>query len=515
MKNLISENVSIENGIENLIYNNINACLKLKDLIFSSFGPFGKKKMLFNKERKLTLTSETSTIFESLKFIHPSSKLITSYIFYQDKEFGDGSGLLFLLSCEILEKSLYLIKKGFFTYQLINCLKNIEKISLKILEQLAIYKIKDASNFNTISSILSVSFFPLIQEQSYFISPQVAYACIKIINEKNFKLSYDNIRVVKILGGDIKDTKTIAGSVLLKDSENNIKNIEHAKIVIFISNFDFLEVETKKKMRINKWEDILELEKIETRALEKKVYMLRNKGINLVIASSFSEKSIYFLNKHQIMAIKINSKFDLQRIAKTTNSIVLTKFKVPDDDEIGYCKKVYVKSLETQKITIFQQNFDQCELCTILLRGNTNVILNNLEKCVFKGISLFKSIMRDERFVPGNGLTEYEIFLKLLEYSNKSINSEVFITYSECFKNIHKYLINLQKDLRRELTFESYFTYRENVNLHSQNQTLKKFPYQKSVKIWDHYSTKYWSIKNAFECSSIILMIDQVIMSKE
>jgi len=371
------------------------------------------------------------------------------------------------------------------------------------------------TNFNTISSIFSVSFFPLLQEQSYYISPQVAYACIKIFNDSDFKLFYDNIRVVKILGGNVNDTKTIAGSVILKDSENNIKNIENAKIVIFISNFDFEEIETKNTIQINKTTDILEMEKLEINALQKKILMLKSKGINLVIASKFSDKSLYFLNKYQIMAIKISSKFDLQRIAKTTNSVVLTKFKIPDLNEIGFCKKVYVKSLETQKLTIFQQDFDYCELCTIILRGSTNVILNNLEKCVFKGISLFKTIMRDERFVPGSGVTEYKIYSKLLEYSKRLVESEIFITYSEIFKSIHRYFISSQKILDHDLKLNSNLYYNKNKIIDFENLNKEEFLIEKSQKIWDHYSTKYWSIKNAFECSSIILMIDQVIMSKE
>ncbi len=67
------------------------------------------------------------------------------------------------------------------------------------------------------------------------LAPFVAEACMAVMPNKPKKadINIDSVRVCKLLGGTISDTKVVNGFVLQRDSEGVIKRQEKAKIAVF------------------------------------------------------------------------------------------------------------------------------------------------------------------------------------------------------------------------------------------------------------------------------------------
>jgi T-complex protein 1 subunit theta len=60
--------------------------------------------------------------------------------------------------------------------------------------------------------------------------------------------------------------------------------------------------------------------------LEKQIKAIAETGVKVVVAGGkFGEMALHFLNKYSIMAVRLLSKFDLRRVAKTVNGTVLPK----------------------------------------------------------------------------------------------------------------------------------------------------------------------------------------------
>ncbi|CAI9277923.1 unnamed protein product [Lactuca saligna] len=53
---------------------------------------------------------------------------------------------------------------------------------------------------------------------------------------------------------------------------------------------------------------------------------------------------------------------------------------------------------------------------TVLLRGSTNSILDDLERAVDDGVNIYKALCKDSRIVPGATATEIELARKLKEF---------------------------------------------------------------------------------------------------
>jgi T-complex protein 1 subunit theta len=505
-------------GIDEVILKNIEVVFQLRETILTSFGPDGLNKLISNESGKILITSSTVEILKNLNFSHPILKLLLFFCTNQESDQGDSSGFVIIFGSELLKIAYELLQDGFHISDLINCLDKSKEVFLRFLETLANFKLVDVNNLKAIASILSLTMGSASQEIGNYIAPQIAYACIKTLssNKKNF--SADDIRVVKVLGGTFDQIKTISGSIILRDTEGTIKMIRKANVVIFVNKFDISSPETKNSILFKSAEEILSYKTNENFLIEQIVKELFENQINCVIANGFSELALFFMEKYKIMALKIQSRFDVKRIAKTCGAIVIGKIRKPTFDEIGKCDLISVRTFGTQKITLFQQENFHTKIFTIILRASSTNILDYLEKIVYRSISIFKMIVRDNRFVSGGGSSEIELYRKIKNFSFfkfSRVKKFIIQKFANAFEIIPRVLIeNSGHDVHQILSMlhlaHSKGKEWEGIDIH--------FPCTLNAKvngIWDSFVSKYYAIKNAFDVSIIILTVDHLIMAKK
>nr|UXY87158.1 chaperonin-containing-TCP1 theta subunit [Cryptomonas sp.] len=515
---ILQEGAKILTGLEQVLFKNIKACSLLKKLISSSFGPDGLNKVLIQKTGKTIVTSDTVTILDNLEHIHPSAKIIALSSLAQEQESGDSAGFVILLATELLNKSYDLIKQGFSISKIIESFEEAQDISLDILETLAEHKVVDISDIKMVASLLSlfVDFgHPGLQ---CYLAPQIAYACVKSAFPEIKKFSPDNVRVIKILGGNFDQTKTIMGTVVIKDSEGAIKLVNKAIIAIFVCDFGISLPETKSSIMFKSAKEILCYNDDESYNIEEKIKKMSKIGVNVIVSTGFCDVSLFYLNKYKIMAIKIQSRFDLRRIARTCNSIILAKFKIPLMNELGKCDMVSVRAFGLQRVIVFQQEYSQNKIFTIIARSNSTIMLDNIERTVHRTTSVFKLLTRDSRFLPGAGACEIEICRRLTSFASKNYSGYkqyIIKKFAESFEIIPCTLIeNNDQPINKTLSAlhrrHADGNYFEGININKSS-----FVNVKEAGIWDSYTSKYWAIKHAIEASLTVLTTSQIIMAKK
>jgi T-complex protein 1 subunit theta len=85
-------------------------------------------------------------------------------------------------------------------------------------------------------------------------------------------------------------------------------------------------------------EDLLNYNRSEEKKMEEMIAGIADCGAQVVIAhGSISEMAMHFLDKHGLMVLKIQSKFDLRRICGALGATAVVRLGPATPEEMGEC----------------------------------------------------------------------------------------------------------------------------------------------------------------------------------
>ena len=368
-------------------------------------------KMVINHLDKLFVTSDAATIIRESDINHPAAKMIAQAARMQEQECGDGSNLVISLAGELMAQAQSLLTMGLHPSEILIGYEKASKKAYELLEKQTCYTLKDARNHDEVvrcmkSSIASKQYgledllSKLITDAAQFAMPRGGKA----------RFSVDNIRVQKILGGGIQDSEVIRGMVVPRQSETSIHHVTNAKVAVFNSNIEMNQGETKGTVLLTTANELENYTRSEEERFEGIIKGLAEAGVSVVVCSgAMSETAVHFFEKYKIMALKIMSKWELKRIARAVGATPIIKLETPKPDELGYADEVHFKEISSTKCIVFRRDQDENKMATIVLRGSTTNLLDDVERAIDDGINTIKTLCRDPRMVPGAGATEINL----------------------------------------------------------------------------------------------------------
>lgn len=144
-------------------------------------------------------------------------------------------------------------------------------------------------------------------------------------------------------------------------------------------------------MLIKSADELMNFSRGEENLLELQIKAIADTGAKVVVAgSAFGDMALHYLNKYDLMAVRLNSKFDLRRLSKAVNATVLPRLTAPSPQELGYCDLVCVEELGDTPIVAFRQESKDSRISTIVVRGATNNYMDDIERAIDDGVNTFK-----------------------------------------------------------------------------------------------------------------------------
>ena len=152
----------------------------------------------------------------------------------------------------------------------------------------------------------------------------------------------------------------------------------------------------------------------------------RRPGVKLVISGgSVSEMAVHFLEKFQLMCLKITSKWELRRLCGATGCTALVRLGAPTPEEMGSVSKVSTKELGGRTVTVLEQLGDaQTKIATVVLRAATASLIDDLERAVDDGVNAVRMLCKDPRLLAGGG-AEMELSKRLRDYMKTSTGMDI------------------------------------------------------------------------------------------
>jgi T-complex protein 1 subunit theta len=192
------------------------------------------------------------------------------------------------------------------------------------------------------------------------------------------------------------------------------------------------------------------------------------------------------------------------------------KLSRPSPEDLGYVDSISVEEIGGVTVTIARNEEGGNSISTVVLRGSTDSILDDLERAVDDGVNTYKAMCRDSRIVPGAAATEIELAQRLKEYANAEIGLDKYaITkYAESFEFVPKTLADNAGLNAMEIIAALYTGHgsgNTKLGIDLEEGACKDVS---ETKVWDLFATKLFALKYASDAACTVLRVDQIIMAK-
>jgi len=516
-------------GVDGATLRNIEAAKSLSSIIRSSLGPNGMNKLVINHLDKIIVTSDCATIVKELEIEHPAAKMLQLAAESQDSECGDGTNLTVSFAGELLSNTEDLLRMGLHTSEIIIGYKKAgDKLLKEILPSLVISEVRDPRDRDEIVRVVK----PVLAAKQYgcedVLAPLVADACLGTMSSNTSEkpaVYPDSVRVVKILGGSITQSYVVHGMVVMRGAETTLLQVKDAKITVFGCGIEASATEAKGTVLMENAEDLLGYNKSEEMKMEEIIKSIADSGTKLVVSGgTVSEMALHFIERYNMMCVKINSKWELRRLCSATNSTALVRLGPATADEMGFCDSVSVNEVGGRKVTVFSQNKsakDGCRLSTIVLRASTSSVLQDLERAIDDGVHTCKTLCRDPRLIPGAGATEMELAIKIKEYGDTcpGLDQYAIRAFAKALEFVPKTLAeNSGQDASIVLAAlgaahaNGNATIGVDINV---TGTDREGTRETGLTLVDLFATKMNAFMLSIDAAITVLRVDQIIMSKQ
>lgn len=272
---------------------------------------------------------------------------------------------------------------------------------------------------------LALALTPALATKQYgnedLLAKLVAEAALMTLPKDASSFNVDSIRVVKIMGGGLSQSRVVKGMVFNREPEGVIKSAKNAKVAVFTSGIDIAQTETKGTVLLKSADELMGFSKGEEKHMEKIFQEIADSGVKVVVAGSgIGELALHFLNRYNILVVKILSKFELRRLCRVMGATPLARLGAPLPEEMGNVDVVETIEVGGDRVIVFRQEEDVTRTATVVIRGATTTQMDDIERAIDDGVNVVKGIIKDQRLIPGAGATEIELAKRVAEYGEKT-----------------------------------------------------------------------------------------------
>ncbi len=504
-------------GKEQTLMKNVEAIGDMASMTRTALGPNGMNKYIINMHDKLFLTKDTNVMANELEINHPAVNVLVEGLKAQNSEQGDGTNFVVTFGGELMNYAGKLISEGLHVADVTEGYEKAFNKAMELLDKAEKFKINDVKNLEEATKIIKpVIGSKLVHGQESFLAPLIAEACINVVPENKEKFDVDNVRVAKILGGNIMKSEVNKGMLVVRKTEGAVTSCEKCNVAVYNCEFTTKGAETNDQIVFKTADELLNYTKSEEDHMEKIIKSIVDSGVKCIITGgAISNMAIHYLDKYGIMAFRTLSKFELRRIARSIGATLLVRLGAPTKEEMGYADEIKLTEISSQKCILIRKDNENNKLSTIVLRGTTNDMLDNLERVVNCGVNAYRAVCKSPEFVAGAGAIDMYLSEKIKAYAKEitSLDQYAVEAFGESFEVIPRTIMeNSGLNVNEKLTA-----------LRSKNSKNPTFGINVktgdiedafTMGVYDHLETKRWAIKHAYNSIRTIIKIDQIIVAK-
>merc|ERR1740136_111974 len=475
--------------------------------------------MLLDPMGGIVITNDGNCILREVDVSHPTAKSMIELSRAQDEEVGDGTTSVINLA---VQEAMAICERQALTVDV-----NDEKRMKQLVQSCIGTKFSSRWNDKMVEMALQ-AVLTVAREKSSTPAQSAAAGAPpnSASNPYNHKVEVDIKRyakVEKIPGGEITDSTVLKGVMFNKDTAHSKmrRRITNPRILLLDCPLEYKKGESQTNVEITNTEDWntmlrMEEEYVENMCME----IIAFKPDVVITEKGVSDLAQHYLAKANITAFRRLRKTDNNRIARATGATICSRTDEITEDDLGTkCKLFEMRKVGPDWFCYLDECVDP-KACTIVLRGGSKDVLNELERNLQDAMQVVRNVVYDPKLLPGGGATEMAVAMGIrrASMSVKGVGQKPFAAIADAMEVIPRALAsNCGVSVIRTVTalrakhaaaYEKNPSTPCNVGINGRTGDLVTM---EELGIWEPFTVKVQTIKTAIENACMILRIDDIV----
>lgn len=431
--------------------------------------------------------------------------------------------LTLLSAGEILAQSLPHLDRGLHPVVIISAYKKALAESLRIIDGISIpVKIDDDKEM---LALIKTSIGTKFVSRWSDLMCNLALTAVRTVVDKDSAgagLSVDikrYARVEKVPGGEIEESRVLDGVMINKDVTHPKmrRRIENPRIILLDCALEYKKGESQTNIEITKesdWEKVLQIEEEQIKSMADK--LIAFKPDLIITEKGVSDLAQHFFMKAGITALRRVRKSDNNRIARATGATIVNRIEDLRESDVGTkCGLFHIEKLGDEYFTYIEKCQDP-KACTILLRGPSKDILNEIDRNLADAMSVARNVVFNPALAPGGGATEMAMSVGLGEFARSvgGLEEGPIQAVAGAMEVIPRTLTqNCGGNALRVLT-ELRAKHANGESSIGIDGDTGKITDMKTYGLYESAAVKVQTLKTAIESASLLLRVDDVVSAR-
>lgn len=515
---VLSQNTKRDAG-KKVQLENVAAGKAIADVIRTCLGPQAMLKMLMDPMGGIVMTNDGNAILREITVQHPAGKSMIEIARTQDEEVGDGTTSVIVLAGEMLGVAEQFLAQQMHPTVIIRAYRQALEDAISLLQDNISIALDPNDRPKLLEVIKSCVGTKFIGRWSDLACTIALDAVQTVMLEENGRREIDIKRyakVEKIPGGSIEESTVLRGLMLNKDVTHPKmrRYIENPRIVLLDCSLEYKKGESQTNIEILKESDFTRILQLEEEYIQK----VCEEVIAVKPDVVFTEKGIsdlaqHFLLKAGITAIRRVRKTDNNRIARACGATVVNRTEELREEDVGTGAGLFEIKKFGDEYFCFITECKNPKACTILLRGASKDVLNEIERNLQDALHVARNILIEPKLVPGGGAVEMAVAQILAEKSKlvQGVGQWPYRAVAEALEIIPRTLAqNCGTNTVRTLTAlrAKHATGGDTWGINGETGELADMH---TLGIWEPLSVKLQIYKTAVETAILLLRIDDIV----
>jgi thermosome len=397
---------------------NISAARAVAESVRSTLGPKGMDKMLVDSMGDVTITNDGVTILQEMDIDNPTAEMIVEVAETQEDEAGDGTTTAVAIAGELLKNAEDLIEQDIHPTAII---KGFHMASEKAREEVdTIADTVDADDEEILTNVAETSMTGKGAELDKEVLAALIVQAVQQVSvdadDGSTIVDLENVKIETQTGRAVSESDLLKGAVIDKDpvQDGMPTEFDSADILLLNEAIEVEETDVDTQVSIDSPDQLQKFLDQEEEQLKSKVDQIVDAGADVVFCQKgIDDLAQHYLAKEGVLAVRRAKKSDLAFLQSIVGADVVSDLDSVAADHLG------VGSVSRDDADeLFYVEGDDAHGVTLLLRGSTDHVVDELERGVEDALDVVSTTVADGRVLPGGGAPETELASRLRDYAD-------------------------------------------------------------------------------------------------